>query len=201
MSDLDLAFACPELSPGTLNRNQGAICTNTQSSMTCASTNLAMRIEIALEPATSPKKQLAARTQIFAELEYLRESCEYWNSLIWTLRMFEAVIARTKLGMAPVGRFGLRDVVATSESANSSPSNDGNRPAAAAAAEKSNGRPDIYATFDNFAVDPMTGISALPDDVFGLLPIGDSYDWLQDSFVRSGDDLNGGYGYAGTLHG
>lgn len=155
-----------------------------------------MRIEIALDPATSQKKQLAARTQIFAELEYLRESCEYWNSLIWTLRMFEAVIARTKLGMAPVGRFGLRDVGATSESANSSPSQNGNRPAAGAA-DKGNGcpaphgRPDIYATFDNFSVDPMTAISTLPDDVFGLLPIGDSYDWLHDSFMRSGDDFNG----------
>ncbi|KAM5374737.1 hypothetical protein ACJZ2D_006381 [Fusarium nematophilum] len=68
-------------------------------SMTCASTILAMRIEIALDPGTNPKRRFTAKMQVNAEIEYLREACQYWTSLTWTLRMFEAAILRMGLNI------------------------------------------------------------------------------------------------------
>ncbi|KAM5347461.1 hypothetical protein ACJ41O_010466 [Fusarium nematophilum] len=67
--------------------------------MTCASTILAMRIEIALDPGTNPKRRFTAKMQVNAEIEYLREACQYWTSLTWTLRMFEAAILRMGLNI------------------------------------------------------------------------------------------------------
>ncbi|KIX09208.1 uncharacterized protein Z518_00287 [Rhinocladiella mackenziei CBS 650.93] len=141
--------------------------------MTCASTNLAMRIEIALHPSITPRKLLATKTQIFAELEYLRESSEYWSSLIWTLRMFEAVIARTRLGLTEASpnepcegdadtiSINARVNAADAQSRQSECSNSGTCEAWDDAADL------------NFPVS---------DDVFGILPVTDNYDWLQNLF-------------------
>jgi hypothetical protein len=58
-----------------------------------------MRIENALDPAIAACKKQAVRTQIYAELQHLRDSCEHWSSLKWTVRMFEVVINRTDLSL------------------------------------------------------------------------------------------------------
>lgn len=144
--------------------------------MTCASTILAMRIEIALDPATNPRKQLAIKTQIFAELEYLRESCEYWSSLIWTVRMFEAVISRTRLGLVPA-------------SPNESPEGDTDASSVNYRNETrgynagSQGGPVEFGDIGNLAIGNDANLTApMSDDVFGILPVTDNYDWLQSLF-------------------
>lgn len=182
--------------------------------MTCASTNLAMRIEIALNLSTTPRKQLAARTQIFAELEYLRESCEYWNSLVWTVRMLEAVVARTKLGLAPVSRNdeersrsqvdstaghlgaktnedGPRSGEQHPEQPHDTLGHDDNHAGAryrSAAYHPAHGRPptvnvgiEPHDTGDPLSADYLSGLPPLDEGVFGVLPVLDGYDWLQDS--------------------
>lgn len=62
-----------------------------------------MRIEIALDPEVNASQKLALNAQIPIELEHLRESCEFWSSLKWTLKMFEVVLARTGLLLTPEG--------------------------------------------------------------------------------------------------
>lgn len=149
--------------------------------MTCASTILAMRIEIALDSATTSRKQLAIKTQIFAELEYLRESCEYWSSLIWTVRMFEAVISRTGLGLVPASVNGSPDEYADAIPAN--PCNDSrgvNLGSQGAPLDFRDNATLATGTDSNFDI-PMS------DDIFGILPITDNYDWLQNLF---GSKLN-----------
>jgi len=152
--------------------------------MTCASTILAMRIEIALDPATTSRKQLAIKTQIFAELEYLKESCEYWNSLIWTVRMFEAVISRTRLGLAPTSPNETPEGDTDTSSIN--PRND-NRPSNV-------GLQSWPGEFRDNNTLPMGTDASLTmpmsDDVFGILPVADNYDWLQNLLgSRINDDL------------
>ena len=139
-----------------------------------------MRIEIALGPNLSPRKRLAFKTQIFVELGYIRESCEYWSSLIWTLRMFEAVISRTRLGLTPcspeegtaesevsppMDTRGLADDSAINASATQTDSWDAN----------------IFAS--GSTADVGMNVS---DDVFGILPMTDNYDWLQQLFASEG---------------
>lgn len=140
-----------------------------------------MRIEIALDPATTPRKQLAIKTQIFAELEYLRESCEYWSSLIWTVRMFEAVISRTRLGLVPA-------------SPNESPEADTDvssvncRNDAGVYNAGSHGGPVELGDIATLAISTDANLTApMSDDVFGILPVTDNYDWLQNLF---GSKLN-----------
>ena len=173
-----------------------------------------MRIEIALDASTSPRKQLAARTQIFAELEYLRESCEYWNSLVWTLRMLEAVIARTNLGLTPVSRKHERTKAGTGATFDS-----GNTPSGDSAGDqalsddfspanphidpfqRATGHADTHSgaqapsdnhdTLDPLIADPMSSIQPLAEDFFGMLPVLDGYDWLQDSFGSFADKASG----------
>ncbi|KIV92256.1 hypothetical protein PV10_06713 [Exophiala mesophila] len=71
--------------------------------MTCASTNLAMYIESALDAATTEDKKLSIKTQIHAGLASLKEGSEHWSSIKWTLRMFEAIVARTGLSLTQQG--------------------------------------------------------------------------------------------------
>ncbi|EXJ66283.1 uncharacterized protein A1O5_10435 [Cladophialophora psammophila CBS 110553] len=146
--------------------------------MTCASTILAMRIEIALDPAISPQKLVATKAQILSELEYVRESCESWISLIWTLRMFEAVIARTCL--SPTGASPTEpseeDEDSTSINAPASNPNGQYQPAECS----SNGFFEEGEEV-NFNL-PLT------DDVFGILPVTENYDWLENLFGRGSDD-------------
>jgi hypothetical protein len=62
-----------------------------------------MRIEMALTSKLDASQRLAAKMQIHAELEHLRESCEFWNSLKWSVRMFEVVLSRTGLLLITTG--------------------------------------------------------------------------------------------------
>lgn len=136
-----------------------------------------MRIEIALLPATTPRKQLSIKTQIFAELEYLKESCEYWSSLIWTVRMFEAVIGRTRLGLVPASPNGSEDDYADSAS-NDLQNKTRGYDAGCGPEEATDSWDDgilAISTDANLTL-PMS------DDVFGILPITDNYDWLQNLF-------------------
>lgn len=71
--------------------------------MTCASTNLAMYIEAALDPDTTDDKKLSIKTQIHAGLASLKEGSEHWSSIKWTLRMFEAIVTRTGLSLTQQG--------------------------------------------------------------------------------------------------
>lgn len=122
-----------------------------------------MRIEIANDPSVSLRKQASNKTQIFAELEYLRESCESWSSLVWTLRMFEAVITRTRLNLPSSSRSTLMEdsmqiqlpQLTTPSQARAGQNGD-------VGLDK-----DIDLTF------------ALSEDCFGILPVSDNYDWLQ----------------------
>lgn len=132
-------------------------------SMTCASTNLAMRIEISLDPSVSTRKQVANKTQILAELEYLRESCESWSSLVWTLRMFEAVITRTGLHLPASSQPNLPENPVQTQ-----------LPQLTMLSQARSGQngdesidKDIDLTF------------TLSEDCFGILPVSDNYDWLQ----------------------
>lgn len=152
--------------------------------MTCASTILAMRIEIALDPATTPRKQLAIKTQIFAELEYLKESCEYWSSLIWTVRMFEAVISRTRLGLNPTSPNETPEGDTDASSVN--PRNDTRsyNPGLQSGPVEFRDNGTLSMSTDANLTIPMS------DDVFGILPVTDNYDWLQNLFgSRLNDDL------------
>lgn len=141
--------------------------------MTCASTNLAMRIEMALDINITPRKRLANKGQIAAELEYLREACEYWSSLIWSLRMFEAVVARTGLGL------------------NVDPPDHGIEPSQSRSSPRINGSEQTFSTaYQNPSEAPWDPSFTelfdanlnvtMNDNTFGILPITDNYDWLQN---------------------
>lgn len=67
--------------------------------MTCASTNVAMYIEAALDPNTTDDKRFMIKAQIHAGLVSLKEGSEHWSSIRWTVRMFEAIVARTGLSL------------------------------------------------------------------------------------------------------
>lgn len=153
-------------------------------SMTCASTNLAMRIELALDPAITPQKLVATKAQIFAELEYVRESCEYWNSLIWTVRMFEAVLARTRL--SPMG-----------PSPNEASEGDDSTPSTNTLVNNSNFQDQQTACSDNGLLEESHEVDfSLPmaDDFFGILPVTDNYDWLESLFGVNTTDATDAFG-------
>lgn len=200
-----------------------------------------MRIEIALRESTPSRRKLTARTQIFSDLEYLRESCEYWNSLIWTVRMVEAVLERTQLGL-PAGMrshdrrdknhlnsenanhsssmdWSARDeVMGNMEQSDdrpagshvphsrstadpplvtvanaSSPHNSGSEmlaPASAASKVHRTGG-GYHDTLDALGTDPIMGsLPILGEDIFGILPVMDAYDWMQDSFSDFGGEFD-----------
>ncbi|KAJ9637388.1 hypothetical protein H2204_004812 [Knufia peltigerae] len=151
--------------------------------MTCASTILAMRIEIVLDPATNPRKLAVMKAQIFSELEYVRESCESWNSLIWTVRMFEAVIARTRLclnGASPSAMEGTDDRTTSSDAVAQGTNTAGPT------------RQMAYSSNEMFknGEEVDFGLPMPSDDVFGMLPVTDNYDWLDSLFdVNANDDI------------
>ena len=141
-----------------------------------------MRIENALDPTLSARKQLASKTQIFAELEYLRESCEYWSSLIWTLRMFEAVISRTRLGLTAESPEELRE--SEVDTPVRTAGEDGRDCAVDVAA-----RPREGLSGNTFTVSTSADLSmSMADDVFGILPVTDNYDWLQNLLGSEGQE-------------
>lgn len=136
--------------------------------MTCATTILAMRIEIALDPTVIARKRLTTKTQIFTELDYLREACDYWSSIMWSVRLFEAVVARSGLGLnaeSPAETTDLEPgISSTSQSTDES-----NAAAQAGSMEMRD------TTFGDVGLD-----FTMNDEAFGLLPVSDDYDWLQD---------------------
>lgn len=74
-------------------------CALTMDSTNCVSTLLAMHIETALSPTLSTNQKCIIRTRIHTGLSFMRETCEYWCSLKWTLRMFEVVVSRMGLSL------------------------------------------------------------------------------------------------------
>lgn len=141
-----------------------------------------MRIENALDPNLSARKQLASKTQIFAELEYLRESCEYWSSLIWTLRMFEAVISRTRLGLTADSPEELRESDVETPVRNTAEDGRGFTVDAAT-------RHREAMSGNTFTVSTTADLSmSMSDDVFGILPVTDNYDWLQSLLGSEGQE-------------
>ncbi|RFU27849.1 hypothetical protein B7463_g8504, partial [Scytalidium lignicola] len=66
---------------------------------TCASTVIAMHIEIALSTSSTIPQRRANRTHIYNGLSYLRASSEYWDSIRGNLRMFEVIVAGTGLSL------------------------------------------------------------------------------------------------------
>ncbi|KAF5640800.1 cutinase transcription factor 1 beta [Fusarium sp. NRRL 52700] len=145
--------------------------------MTCASSILAMRIEIALEPNTTPKKKMALTAQLFTELQYIRESCEYWSSMTWTLRMFEVAISRTGLGIGQPGG-----------GKNTESSGQGDQ------------RPQDQPLFPQMVHhDCVDGLDTLLDpqpaaemnsmnDFAGVFPLADDYDWLESILAAPGHE-------------
>ncbi|QGI85672.1 hypothetical protein CEK25_012401 [Fusarium fujikuroi] len=140
--------------------------------MTCASSILAMRIEIALDPSTAPKKKRALTTQLSTELQYLREGCEYWGSITWTVRMFEAAMVKTGLSIElqqpGMGATGVERGFQQAE-ANQRPRDP------TFLAETSNmdafGDPDMF--FRHIPdMDTMNNLA-------GVFPLADDYDWIE----------------------
>lgn len=58
-----------------------------------------MHIEVAMDAETSEAHRMTARVHIHNDLSFIRAAALYCESSRWTLRMFEAVIARTTLGL------------------------------------------------------------------------------------------------------
>ena len=58
-----------------------------------------MHIEVALDPETFETQRLTARVHTHNALSFIRAAAVFCESSRWTLRMFEAVIARTTLGL------------------------------------------------------------------------------------------------------
>lgn len=156
-----------------------------------------MRIEVALDPTTDNRKRIAARTQIASELEYLRESCETWKHLRWNLRMLEAVIDRTNLGMVPSTRKQMTtlDSVGYIDINPNTQDQFVNQPRL----EDLNGLQasttysNLFDSMNDGLPESMLSIPALTGDVFGLLPIGDENDWLHSTFARAGNDFIDAY--------
>ncbi|PIA94147.1 Cutinase transcription factor 1 beta [Cercospora beticola] len=69
--------------------------------LTCTSTLLALRIEMALKPDSSPIRKLRLQPQMYEDLEHLKESSRFWTPLRWPVKMFEVVLARNDLKWNP----------------------------------------------------------------------------------------------------
>lgn len=139
-----------------------------------------MRIEIALYPGTNPKRRFAARMQIFAELEYLREACQYWTSLTWTLRMFEVAILRMGLNIErglSIAPEAPDDMVATTldRCGGSCPQQDG-----LPAFSRIETDVDFGDYFDLLDGPNSPGATGERDNFFGVLPVTGNYDWIED---------------------
>jgi len=62
-----------------------------------------MYIEAALDPNTTEDKKRSIKMHIHAGLISLKEGGEHWINTRWTLRMFEAIVARTALTLTSPG--------------------------------------------------------------------------------------------------
>ncbi|OAG37863.1 hypothetical protein AYO21_07969 [Fonsecaea monophora] len=71
---------------------------------TCVSAVLALHIESALQPNISPGQKFVTRARIHTGLTYMRETCEYWGALKWTLRMLEVIVEQTGLSATPTAK-------------------------------------------------------------------------------------------------
>ncbi|PPJ50280.1 hypothetical protein CBER1_04886 [Cercospora berteroae] len=69
--------------------------------LTCISTLLALRIEMALKLDSSPNRKLRLRPQMYEDLEHLEECSRFWTPLKWPVKMFEVVLARNDLTWNP----------------------------------------------------------------------------------------------------
>lgn len=143
--------------------------------MICTSTVLAMRIEIALQPSINAHQHLASKGLIFTELQIIKEASENWSCLIWTIRMFEAVLTRTRLGLISStpcehdNRNRIDEV--SNDTANIMTYSDETR--------CSNGLFDqeTMLIYD----DPATNLESTSQngELNGVPPISENYDWLQ----------------------
>ncbi|KIW45076.1 uncharacterized protein PV06_03493 [Exophiala oligosperma] len=67
---------------------------------TCASAIIAMHIEHVLGPKISQVQRQLSLTSIHSGLAFLRASSKHWDSVRWSLRMFDAIVARARLRLA-----------------------------------------------------------------------------------------------------
>jgi hypothetical protein len=114
-----------------------------------------MHIETALSPTVGGNEKLIARTHIHSGLSYLRDTCEYWTSMKWTLRMFEVIVARTALSLTitDAPEFDVRSM---------NPFNNNNLPEA-----DQDGSGDLFNVADG-------------SDAFGTTMGRNAEEWLQD---------------------
>ncbi|KAL2834151.1 hypothetical protein BJY01DRAFT_253104 [Aspergillus pseudoustus] len=136
--------------------------------MTCATTILAMRIELALDPAVTERKRLTLKTQIHTEIGYLREASEYWSTIMWSVRLFEAVVARNGLGLNAESPNETTDLEPGILSTNLA--TDGSN-----AASEADPMEMRNATFGDAVLDFTRN-----DEAFGLFPVSEDYDWLKE---------------------
>lgn len=59
-----------------------------------------MHIECALCSTTQPVQRQLSQTSIHNGLAFLRTSSRHWDSIRWSLRMFDAIVTRARLGLA-----------------------------------------------------------------------------------------------------
>ena len=65
-------------------------------STTCTSTAMAMHVECILDQTVSRVQKELSLASIHTGLAYLRAGAQHWNSVRWSLRMFDAIVSRIK---------------------------------------------------------------------------------------------------------
>lgn len=81
------------------NREESRILINMSLRVTCASMIISMHIECALDPSTVNIQRQWNQRSIQGGLAYLRASLPQWESIKWSLRMFDAILAKLNLGL------------------------------------------------------------------------------------------------------
>ncbi len=66
---------------------------------TCASTMIAMHVECALSPCSTDSQRHLSQTSIHSGLAYLRASLQHWDSVRWSLRMFDVIVSKSRLSL------------------------------------------------------------------------------------------------------
>ena len=72
---------------------------DTTNRTTCASTMIAMHIECALSPCSTSAQRQLSQTSIHSGLAYLRASLQHWDSVRWSLRMFDVIVSNSRLSL------------------------------------------------------------------------------------------------------
>lgn len=59
-----------------------------------------MHIECALSPCSNDSQRHLSQTSIHSGLAYLRASLQHWDSVRWSLRMFDVIVSKSRLSLA-----------------------------------------------------------------------------------------------------